>query len=191
MENMFGLFRRHHGNGKDIWGALDPLKEANLKLNPKKCLLFQKEVEFLGHIVSVNGMRTTGPKIKHFAIGQDQEINTKSEVSWDCARTTEDLSTGLLILPFLCTGWRIWSLSLIGLLNVKQLLKDWRTHYALVLFCPILNHRECLSWTRTQPTLELVLYCHRCRTRKKKSSSTSATYFLNPRRTTVLRGRSC
>ena len=32
------------------------------------------------------------------AIGQDQEISTMSGVSWDCARTTEGMSTGLLIL---------------------------------------------------------------------------------------------
>ena len=73
MKNMFSLFRGHGGNGKDIWGALDQLeeilsrmKEAKLKLNPKTCLLFQREVEFLGHTVSANGIKTTGTKIRAF-----------------------------------------------------------------------------------------------------------------------------
>ena len=39
------------------------MKAANLKLNQKKWLPFQKEVEFLGHTVSANGIKTTGMKI--------------------------------------------------------------------------------------------------------------------------------
>lgn len=31
--------------------VLQRLRDANLKLSPKKCLLFQHEVPFLGHIV--------------------------------------------------------------------------------------------------------------------------------------------
>ena len=33
------------------------MKQANLKLNPKKRLLFQREVEFLGHTVLANGIK--------------------------------------------------------------------------------------------------------------------------------------
>ena len=39
------------------------MKEANLKLNPKKRFVFQKEVEFLGNTVSANWITTTGTKI--------------------------------------------------------------------------------------------------------------------------------
>ena len=39
------------------------LSVANLKLNPKKCVLFQKEVTFLGHVISENGVGTDPRKI--------------------------------------------------------------------------------------------------------------------------------
>ena len=44
--------------------VLNRLKQANLKLNPKKCKLFQKQVTFLGHVVSENGVSTDPEKIK-------------------------------------------------------------------------------------------------------------------------------
>ena len=34
------------------------LSEANLKLKPSKCILFQRQVKFLGHIVSEEGIST-------------------------------------------------------------------------------------------------------------------------------------
>ncbi len=37
--------------------VLQKLKEANLKIKPKKCFLFQEEVAYLGHIVSQKGVR--------------------------------------------------------------------------------------------------------------------------------------
>ncbi|KMQ83432.1 integrase core domain protein, partial [Lasius niger] len=39
------------------------LKEANLKLNPKKCIFFQKNVKYLGHIISKEGVTTDPEKI--------------------------------------------------------------------------------------------------------------------------------
>lgn len=39
------------------------LTEANLKLNPKKCVLFQKQVIFLGHVINENGVGTDPQKI--------------------------------------------------------------------------------------------------------------------------------
>ena len=40
------------------------LMDAGLKLKPKKCVLFQKEVEFLGHIVGADGVKTQPDKIE-------------------------------------------------------------------------------------------------------------------------------
>ena len=40
------------------------LKEAKLKLAPKKCSLFQQEVKFLGHIVSEKGVATDPDKLQ-------------------------------------------------------------------------------------------------------------------------------
>ncbi|KAK3105091.1 hypothetical protein FSP39_017124 [Pinctada imbricata] len=44
--------------------VLTRLSEANLKLKPSKCLLFQKQVSFLGHIVSADGIQTDPKKIE-------------------------------------------------------------------------------------------------------------------------------
>jgi len=40
------------------------LREAHLKLNPKKCHLFRKEVRYLGHIVSSSGVTTDPEKLE-------------------------------------------------------------------------------------------------------------------------------
>ncbi|GFW16610.1 retrovirus-related Pol polyprotein from transposon 412 [Trichonephila clavipes] len=37
--------------------------DANLKLNPSKCKFFQKEVNYLGHIISAEGVRTDPEKV--------------------------------------------------------------------------------------------------------------------------------
>ena len=54
------IFEEHLTNLEEIFSRM---KEANLKPNPKKGLLLQKEVEFLGHTVSANGIKTTETKI--------------------------------------------------------------------------------------------------------------------------------
>ncbi|GFV15318.1 retrovirus-related Pol polyprotein from transposon 17.6 [Trichonephila clavipes] len=48
---------------KNIRRVLQKLKEANLKLSPSKCYLFQREVTYLGHIISAEGVRTDPEKI--------------------------------------------------------------------------------------------------------------------------------
>ncbi len=44
--------------------VLDRFRTVNLKLSPKKCCLFQKEVPFLGHVVSGDGVRTDPGKVE-------------------------------------------------------------------------------------------------------------------------------
>ena len=51
---------------KRIEEVLQRLRKANLMLKPSKCHFFRKEVEFLGHIVSQEGIRTNPAKIKTF-----------------------------------------------------------------------------------------------------------------------------
>ena len=54
-------FEIHLENLKEV---LRQLKEANLKLNAEKCLFFQTEVTFLGHLVSEKGISTAPEKVK-------------------------------------------------------------------------------------------------------------------------------
>lgn len=44
--------------------VFDRLKQAGLKLKPKKCELFAKEVSFLGHVVTQEGIATDPEKIR-------------------------------------------------------------------------------------------------------------------------------
>ena len=43
---------------------LNRIREAGLKLSPNKCKLFQREVVFLGHIVSETGVSTDPEKVR-------------------------------------------------------------------------------------------------------------------------------
>ncbi|GFS97609.1 retrovirus-related Pol polyprotein from transposon 17.6 [Trichonephila clavipes] len=47
---------------QNIRKVLSKLRDANLKLNPSKCKFFQKEVNYLGHIISAEGVRTDPEK---------------------------------------------------------------------------------------------------------------------------------
>ncbi|GFU85611.1 retrovirus-related Pol polyprotein from transposon 297 [Trichonephila clavipes] len=48
---------------QNIRKVLSKLRDANLKLNPSKCKFFQKEVNYLGHIISTEGVRTDPEKV--------------------------------------------------------------------------------------------------------------------------------
>ncbi|GFT17022.1 retrovirus-related Pol polyprotein from transposon 297 [Trichonephila clavipes] len=48
---------------QNIRKVLSKLRDANLKLNPSKCKFFQKEVNYLGHIISAEGVRTNPEKV--------------------------------------------------------------------------------------------------------------------------------
>ena len=63
-ENLRTVFRR--------------LRQAGLKLNPRKCHLFQKSVRYLGHVVSESGI-AVDPK-KTIAVGNWPEPRNKTEV---------------------------------------------------------------------------------------------------------------
>ena len=63
-ENLRTVFRR--------------LRQAGLKLNPRKCHLFQKSVRYLGHVVSESGIAVDPEKT--IAVGNWPEPRNKTEV---------------------------------------------------------------------------------------------------------------
>ena len=49
---------------QNLQNVFQRFRDANLKLKPKKCHLFQKEIEYLGHMVSENGVTCSPRKTK-------------------------------------------------------------------------------------------------------------------------------
>jgi len=49
----------------------ETIEKENLKLHPKKCSLLQKELQFLGHMFSKEGIRTDPQKLDKVLIGPD------------------------------------------------------------------------------------------------------------------------
>ncbi|GFU25092.1 retrovirus-related Pol polyprotein from transposon 17.6 [Nephila pilipes] len=54
------IFENHLRNIRRVF---EKLKIVNLNLNPSKCNLFRREVGYLGHIISAEGVRTDPEKI--------------------------------------------------------------------------------------------------------------------------------
>ncbi|GBM57834.1 Retrovirus-related Pol polyprotein from transposon 297 [Araneus ventricosus] len=79
-------FEEHLNNIRKVFQRL---QRANLKLSPKKCRFFRKEVSYLGHIISSDGVKTDPEK-------------TKTEVDWPRPATVHDLRSFL----GLCTYYR-------------------------------------------------------------------------------------
>lgn len=48
---------------KKLEQVLSKLRDANLKLNPKKCSFFKRKVNYLGHVISSDGIQTCPEKI--------------------------------------------------------------------------------------------------------------------------------
>ncbi|GBN69688.1 Retrovirus-related Pol polyprotein from transposon 297 [Araneus ventricosus] len=79
-------FQEHLDNIRKVFQRL---QKANLKLSPKKCRFFRKEVSYLGHIISADGVKTDPEK-------------TKAVVDWPRPETVHDLRSFL----GLCTYYR-------------------------------------------------------------------------------------
>ena len=74
---------------ENLCRVLERLRRANLKLNPKKCRLFQQQVQFLGYTMSKHG------------ISADQE-KVKAVQSWPQPRSVREVRSFL----GLCTYYR-------------------------------------------------------------------------------------
>ena len=61
--------------------VLDRIREYGLHLKKSKCLFFQKELEFLGHLISKDGVKPTESRIKNVQeappLKNKQELQSK------------------------------------------------------------------------------------------------------------------
>ncbi|GBM00012.1 Retrovirus-related Pol polyprotein from transposon 297 [Araneus ventricosus] len=80
------IFEEHLNN---ICKVFQRLQKANLKLSPKKCRFFRKEVSYLGHVISADGVKTDQKKIK-------------AVVEWPRPETVHDLRS----FTGMCTYYR-------------------------------------------------------------------------------------
>ena len=73
--------------------VLQKFKEANLKLKPSKCRFLMEKVNYLGFLISKDGLQPEQGKVR--AISETQHINTKTKcaVSWEWFRITDVSST--------------------------------------------------------------------------------------------------
>ena len=63
------------GHIKRLQQVFQRFREANLKNNPTKCAFFQTKVQFLGHVISKNGLEADPEKVKavqNFPLPQNQ-----------------------------------------------------------------------------------------------------------------------
>ena len=51
---------------KRLQQVFQRFREANLKITPTKCPFFQTKVQFLGHVISKNGLEADPEKVKAF-----------------------------------------------------------------------------------------------------------------------------
>lgn len=74
--------RDFQGHLDNLQKVLNRLQDVGLKLSPKKCRLFRKEVEFLGHVVSNEGVKTDLKK-------------TEAVQNWPTPKTVTDVRSFL------------------------------------------------------------------------------------------------
>lgn len=89
MEKLFGLLRRCNCLWENFPDTLfklsevfDRFKNSNLKLKPKLCILFCKEVSFLGHVVSNDGVKCDSNKVRTVFLFLFPYIWTVEIYSW-------------------------------------------------------------------------------------------------------------
>ena len=130
-------FEEHLTNLEEVFSLM---KEANLKFNSKKCLLFQKEVEFLRHTVSANGIKTTKTKINAIR-------------NWPRPRDKQEVCSFL----GLCTYYRRFVNGFADIAAPMHRLTDLKSQFnwtaeceeafkkLKIALCPIRNHRGSSS----------------------------------------------
>ena len=79
--------KRFEDELRHLYEVSTRLSEANLKLSPKKCQLFQRSAEFLGHTVSGMASLAKTARSQPFVTGQPRKVRLRFNASWAYACT--------------------------------------------------------------------------------------------------------
>ena len=89
---------------KRLEAVFQKLEEAGLKLKPSKCELFQRQLAYLGHVISAKGVATEEGKIEAIKNWPHLLMSWRFEVSWGSQDTTADSSPNSWRWHVLCTN---------------------------------------------------------------------------------------
>ncbi len=64
LDDVIVFGRTYEETLSNLCKVFDRLRDAHLKLKPKKCVLFQKEISFLGHLVTDTGIKCDPTKVE-------------------------------------------------------------------------------------------------------------------------------
>lgn len=124
---------------KNLQKVFNRIREANLKLNPKRCFVWEKEVEFLGHVVFSEEVRTSDDKIeavRNWAVLWDKHETRSSLGLYTYYRLFVQEFATIAAWLLLCINLRNVEHRFSGQQNVKLLSKDLKL-LVLALFCRI------------------------------------------------------
>ena len=91
-------FSQHIANLRQVF---ERLRKVKLKLSPKKCILFQRKVQYLGHVVSEKGISPGLGKIEAVKTWLRPGTVKRLKAFWDSAPIIVALSLHLLKLHIL------------------------------------------------------------------------------------------
>ncbi|XP_068990472.1 protein NYNRIN-like [Neodiprion pinetum] len=101
LDDIIVFGKNFEGEVQNLKQLFARLKQAGLKMSPKKCRLFQREVGFLGHIVSAQDL-------EEWRKSQQEDITLTQVKSWKEAETHPDWQDISSARPDLKIYWAQW-----------------------------------------------------------------------------------
>ena len=79
--------------------VIERLEEAQLKLKPVKCQFIRKEVDYLGHVLTPEGLKVNTRLVDAVTNFHHPRVYQKCTISLGLRRTTSDLAPNSPRLP--------------------------------------------------------------------------------------------